>query len=101
MLSQIGTVSQHAEARINCPAGFKSVGGKSMVTPLAACKQVLMVEPGSILRLVHKARVGHRFCSIVIKSLGQCGYCQCRAFDTEYNDKHVTVGDAVIVVPIE
>lgn len=54
--NQAGNVSQHAEGRINCPAGFKSVGGKSMVTPLAARKQVSLVEAELILRLVHKAR---------------------------------------------
>lgn len=80
--NQAGNVSQHAEARINCPAGFESVGGKSMVTPLAARKQVSTVEAELILRLVHKTRDSHQFCSIGFKSLGQRG-CQCQVFNPE------------------
>lgn len=80
--NQAGIVPQHAEARINCAAGFKSVGGKSMVTPLAARKQDSMAEAELTLRWVHKTRGRHQFCSIVFKSLGQWN-CLCQAFDPE------------------
>lgn len=42
--NQAACVSQHAEARIDCHAGFESVGGKSMAIPLAARKQALTIE---------------------------------------------------------